>query len=252
MNRSGFPDPHQQEVYESCPARVLEIVAEAMTVNGVHDLGGMHGFGPVRTEDTAPFHARWERRVRAMMMGMIRQGAFTLDEMRRAIESIPPAEYLASSYFERWLTALRALLLEKRVLAPAEIEAVIAQIANDPELPWRRDNPTLPERSQEPSKPTVTPQNTPTLRFRRGDRVVARNQHPRSHTRLPRYIRGKPGIIDRVRGVYTFPDTNAYGQGEHPQAVYSVRFAARDLWGDAAAATDSVYIDLWESYLDPA
>lgn len=82
--------------------------------------------------------------------------------------------------------------------------------------------------------------------------MVARNEHPKHHTRLPRYVRGKPGVIDRVRGVYTLPDTNAHGRGEHPQPVYSVRFAARDLWGDVAATTDSVYIDLWERYLDPA
>lgn len=221
-------------------------------MNGVHDVGGMHGFGPVHTEDSAAFHAGWERRVRGMMMGMIRRGAFNIDEMRRAIESIPPAEYLASSYFERWLTALRALAVEKGVLAPGEIEAVIAQVAKAPELPRRRDDPTLAKQIQGPSTPAVAPRENPSFRFRPGDRVVARNQHPKHHTRLPRYVRGKPGMIDRIRGAYTFPDTNAHGQGEHPQAVYLVRFAARDLWGDAAAANDSVYIDLWESYLDSA
>ena len=225
---------------------------EAMTVNGVHDMGGMHGFGPVHPEDDAAFHADWERRVRAMMMGLIRRGAFNIDEMRRAIESIPPAEYLASSYFERWLAALRLLMVEKGLLTPADIDRSLAEVATDPQRPRRRDDPALAERIQEPSRSKAAPQETPSFRFRPGDRVVARNERPRHHTRLPRYIRGKPGRIDRVHGVYTFPDTNAHRRGEHPQPVYSVRFAARDLWGDVAATTDSVYIDLWESYLDPA
>ncbi len=220
-------------------------------MNGVHDMGGMHGFGPVHPEDDAGFHADWERRVRAMMMGLIRRGAFNIDEMRRAIESIPPAEYLASSYFERWLTALRALVVEKGVLAPADVDDLIATLARTPESsPRRREDPTLAKRLLEPSGPR--PRREAPARFRPGDRVVARNEHPKHHTRLPRYVRGKPGVIDRVRGVYTLPDTNAYGRGEHPQPVYSVRFAARDLWGDVAATTDSIYIDLWESYLDPA
>jgi nitrile hydratase len=223
-----------------------------MTVNGVHDVGGMHGFGPVHPEDDAAFHAPWERRVRAMMGRLLRLGTFNIDEMRRTIESIPPAEYLASSYFERWLAALGALVVEKRLLTSKEIAHRVTEVTGDAERPRRRDDPALEAQMAGSLGARTAPPDAPSPRFRPGDRVVARNIHPRHHTRLPRYVRGKLGRIDRVHGVYTFPDTNAHGGGKHPQPVYSVRFAARDLWGDATAATDSVYIDLWESYLDPA
>jgi nitrile hydratase len=222
---------------------------EAVALNGAHDVGGMHGFGPVHPEDDAAFHAVWERRVRAMMMGLLRRGAFNIDEMRRAIESIPPAEYLASSYFERWLVALRALVVEKGLLTPAEIDGAVA---GSTRTAGRRDDPALAARFSAPLRGGPASPAVPSSRFRPGDVVVARNQHAIHHTRLPRYIRGKRGRIDRVHGVYTFPDTNAHGGGEHPQPVYSVRFSARDLWGDVAAPADCVYIDLWESYLDPA
>lgn len=209
----------------------------------------MHGFGRVHPEDDAAFHAIWERRVRAMMVGLLRSGAFNIDEMRRAIESIPPAEYLASSYFERWLAALRALVVEKGLLRATEIDRSLTGPGG---APRRRDDPALAARLTEPPGTGPAPSVGPSPRFRPGDIVVARNQHPTHHTRLPRYVRGKRGRIDRVHGVYTLPDTNAHGGGTHPQPVYSVCFAARDLWGDAAAPADSVYIDLWESYLAPA
>ena len=89
-------------------------------------------------------------------------------------------------------------------------------------------------------------------RFKVGDAVMARDIHPRGHTRLARYVRGKPGVIDRVQGVFVFPDSNAMGQGEQPGTLYAVRFEAAELWGDAAGGKDAVYIDLWDVYLDPA
>jgi nitrile hydratase subunit beta len=89
-------------------------------------------------------------------------------------------------------------------------------------------------------------------RFRAGDRVRARNMHPVGHTRLPRYARGKLGTINADHGVFVFPDTNAHFLGENPQHLYSVRFAARELWGEQASARDSVFIDMWDDYLEPA
>lgn len=189
------------------------------------------------------------------MMALVRRRVFNLDEMRRAIESIPPAQYLASTYFERWLTALRMLLEEKRVLTASEIEAMVQQLKEEPQRLRqlrRRNDPALAEAIlQEMNRPPGRPRGATSPRFRPGDRVVAKNQHVQGHTRLPRYARGKQGIVHRVHGVYDFPDTKAHGRGEHPHPVYSVRFQARELWGDAASARDSVYIDLWESYLDP-
>jgi len=227
-------------------------------MNGVHDMGGMHGFGPVRREEGAsPFHAPWEGRVFAMMTALTRgRHTFNLDEMRRAVESIPPAQYLASVYYALRLAALRILLVEKGVVTASEIDAMLHKLGREPErvrTPARRDDPALAaailaEIERLPQRPRAAAGP----RFRPGDRVVARNQHVQGHTRLPRYVRGKAGVIHRVHGVYDFPDTKAHGRGAHPAPVYSVRFAARDLWGDAASPRDSVYIDLWENYLDPA
>ena len=91
-----------------------------------------------------------------------------------------------------------------------------------------------------------------TAKFQPGDRVVVRNLNPLGHTRAPRYIRCKTGVIDRDHGVMVFPDTNAAGTGKTPQHVYSVRFAAREVWGPDASAKEAIYIDLWDDYLDPA
>jgi nitrile hydratase subunit beta len=224
-------------------------------VNGVHDVGGMHGFGPIHREEAASvFHAPWEGRVRAMMHALRHRHVFNTDEMRRTIESLPPGQYLTSTYFERWLAALRMLLIEKGVLTAAEIDAAFQQLARAPERPLEcRPNPQLADAILEDIKhPRRTAFDRPAPRFRSGDRVVAKNQHVKEHTRLPRYVRGKRGVIHRVHGVYTFPDTFAHGRGERPQPVYSVCFAAHELWGDAGSPNHGVYIDLWESYLEPA
>jgi nitrile hydratase beta subunit len=227
-------------------------------MNGVHDLGGMHGFGPVHKEDQASFHAPWEMRVYAMMGVMRRRGVFNVDEMRRAIESLPPAEYLSSGYFERWLAALRMLLIEKGIFTGAEMDAVSERIAQPPApapSAGRPNDPALTEAIVESFKqraPGFTGGAAATPRFRAGDRVIARNAHVKNHTRLPRYARGKRGTIHKVHGVATFPDSNAHGVGKNPQPVYSVRFAAQELWGENASPEHVVYIDLWESYLNPA
>lgn len=224
-------------------------------MNGVHDMGGMHGFGPVDHEEGGPlFHAPWEGRVRAMLQALVARGLFNLDEQRRAIESLPPQQYLTSTYFERWLAALRLLVEEKGLLTAPEIEAGARRLERGSgSAPVRRDDPSLAARVvDEIVHPRLRPRTALASRFRPGDRVRAKNQHVRGHTRLPRYIRGKQGIVDRVHGIYDFPDTKAHGRAATPQPVYSVRFAAPELWGDAAAPNDSVCIDLWESYLDPA
>jgi len=216
----------------------------------------MHGFGPVRREEEGgPFHVPWEGRVCAMMRNLVLQGVFNLDEFRRTIESLPPEQYLALTYFERWAAAVQRLLIEKGKLTPSEIEATLRRLEQDTTRARRverRDNPALAGSILDTmQRPPTPPRKAANPRFHPGDRVVAKNQHVKEHTRLPRYVRGKQGVIHHVRGVYDFPDTKAHGRGEHPQPVYSVRFAARELWGDAASPKDTLYIDLWESYLDP-
>lgn len=213
-------------------------------MDGIHDAGGMHGFGPVERDD-APFHAPWELRVRAMMHALyVRGDLFNIDEMRRAIEAIPPAEYVRDGYFTRWLKALEALLVEKGALTRDELSAASP--------PVRRDDPAAAEVLMRRLAAFLAARApaAPAARFRPGDAVRVRNLHQPGHTRAPRYVRGKQGVVLRVHGVYTFPDSNAHGRGQAPQPVYSVRFSARELWGEGAPAGDSVAIDLWESYLE--
>ncbi len=223
-------------------------------MNSVHDIGGMHGFGPIIRDD-APFHFPWEVRVRAIAMALIRRGVYNIDEFRRAIECLPPARYLTLTYFERWLAAVQMLLVEKGQFTADEIEGLAQQPAQDPtraERPKRSDTPAVTETVAEAAQTPQAPARAGTARFGVGDNVVAKNRHTREHTRLPRYLRGKRGVVSKVHGVYVFPDTNAHGRGRNPEPVYSVHFAARDVWGEAAAPNDCVFIDLWESYLEPA
>ncbi len=217
-------------------------------MNSVHDLGGMQGFGPIEREENEPvFHARWEGRVRAMMTAGLRLGLYNLDEFRWALERMDPAEYLDASYYEKWLAAIERLYIEKGVITQEELKSRLRQPHPNP--PSQGD-PAVAQRllTSRPSQPHGSSDHPP--RFTSGDQVVAKNSHPRGHTRLPRYVRGKGGVVDRLQGSYVFPDKNAMGLGQDLEYVYSVRFEARDLWGKDASANDRVYIDLWESYLE--
>jgi nitrile hydratase len=218
-------------------------------VNGIHDLGGMHGFGPVdRDPDEPPFHGRWEAAVVAIMRATRGARVYNIDEFRHAIERMPAARYLASTYFERWLDGILRILDEKGVVTAAEMDARTGAL-DAPRAPGARPavDHTAMQHSDSPFRTTTAP-----ARFAPGDAVVGRNFHPTGHTRLPRYARGKRGAIAAVRGYHVFPDTHAHGLGEQPQHVYAVRFDARELWGEAAEPRQFVYLDLWESYLDPA
>ncbi|HKV55550.1 MAG TPA: nitrile hydratase subunit beta [Candidatus Binataceae bacterium] len=235
-------------------------------MNGVHDLGGMHGFGPIEREANEPaFHSAWERQVFGVMLGAMGLRKFNVDEFRRTIERMPPARYLAASYYERWLHAIETLLIEKNVLSRAEINARLGELGvRDDSTGGAHDLApahTTPNRSNSAARSgdLTEGQSTPLRRnpghkprFKPGDRVIARNLNPHGHTRIPRYVRGHRGVVRRNWGVFAFPDTHAHGLGANPQHCYAVEFAARELWGDDAAAGDSLYVDLWEDYLAPA
>lgn len=220
-------------------------------MNGVHDMGGMHGFGPVDTADDAPFHAAWEARLRAMMSLTMRQDIYNLDAFRYGVEQMDPAAYLGSSYFERWLASVEYNLMKAGVLARDELDARTDYFLQHPEVEPPR------QADDEPAWKASTPPEDMELphtraRFAVGDPVVTRNVHPTGHTRLPRYARGKRGVINLVHGPEVFADTNAHGLGTDPQVVYNVRFDASELWGESAEQHQTVSIDLWESYLEPA
>ncbi len=217
-------------------------------MNGVHDMGGMHGLGPIEPERNEPvFHEPWEGRVFALnrRVGPWGRGR-NWGSGRFELESIPAADYLRMSYYERWFTRIVDRLLRSNLVTHAELESGHA----DPNRP----RPTLLPASTSGSAGSAGSDVEVTPRFRPEQRVRARNMHPRGHTRLPRYTRGKSGTVVRVHGVFNLQDTDVNGQrfGDRPQHVYTVRFGARELWGDRASARDAVYVDLWESYLGPA
>lgn len=222
-------------------------------MNGVHDMGGMHGFGRVVPEENEPvFHAEWEGRVFALQLS--RFGG-NIDERRFFIEQIRPERYLRISYYERWLDRALRYADERGLISRAERQAM--ESAHDaPELASLLARAEPPrEHVQLAPSPNVTGYARPIASspsFAIGTRVRARNIHPATHTRLPRYARGKAGTITADHGGFVFPDTNAIGEGEQPRRLYTVLFSARELWGDAANARDSVSIDLWEPYLEQA
>jgi nitrile hydratase beta subunit len=224
-------------------------------MDGVHDLGGMQGFGRVEREENEPtFHARWEAEVLAMMRAGTGRGVYNLDEFRHAIERMRPADYLAATYYEKWLDGITRLYLEKGIVTEAEIDARTAFFGERPDAPATAALAGTPS-ERVPFNPAwaqdVVRETGARPRFAPGDAVITRHIHPHGHTRLPRYARGKRGTIRHVHGVHVFPDANAHGRGEQPQPLYSVRFEARELWGEDAEPRERVYLDLWESYLEP-
>jgi len=219
-------------------------------MNGVHDMGGMHGFGPVLPEANEPvFHASWEGRARAMVVLMGAWQRWNIDASRHSIERLPPVDYLRYSYFEKWFDALVNRLLDTGLITAEELAsghmAQGTMVASPPVTAdktmniitaigsYRRDVASQP-------------------RFAAGDQVRAKNINPEGHTRLPRYVRGHVGTVERDHGAHVFPDSNARSAGEAPQFLYTVRFTAQELWGDAANPVDQVSLDMWESYLEPA
>ena len=219
-------------------------------MNGAQDMGGVDGFGPVRPEVDEPvFHAEWERRAFALTLAMATPGGWNIDMSRFARENRSPADYLSKSYYQIWLAGLEQLMEERGLVSRQEIESGRVM------LPPRRDVHALARENVAavPRKGGPTERAAPAEpSFAIGDRVRARNIHPRGHTRLPRYVRGHVGVIDRLHGCHVFPDSNAHGKGENPQWLYTVRFTGRELWGERADATSSISVDAWESYLEHA
>jgi nitrile hydratase beta subunit len=218
-------------------------------MNGIHDMGGMQDMGPVEHEKNEPiFHAPWESRVFAMFVAAGAWHKWNLDAFRHTREVLPPAEYLRVSYYEQWLSGLLDLLVRRGLVTATEIESGVPAPGTTratPPLTPEKIPATIPNRIHAQRDVPVSP------RFKVGQQVRARNINPVGHTRLPRYARGTLGTIHNDHGVFTFPDTNAHFLGEKPQHVYSVCFAARELWGAQAAEKDSVYVDMWDDYLEP-
>lgn len=219
-------------------------------MNGPQDLGGQMGFGPVAPEKDEPiFHADWEKRALGVTLTAGAMGHWNIDESRHTRESLHPADYYASTYYEIWIKALERLLERHGFVTAAELAEgrVLAGATTPKRVLKSTDAPAMLARGGPCDRPVAS-----AARFKAGERVRTKNFNPTGHTRLPRYARGKIGVIDAVREGYVFPDSNAHGRGENPQWVYTVVFDGREIWGEGADPTLSVSIDAWESYLDHA
>ena len=219
-------------------------------MNGIHDMGGMHGMGPVRPEENEPvFHEEWEGRIYAINRAIGAWKKWNIDAGRHAIEQIPPADYLRMSYYEIWFASLVKALIDNGWVTAREVEHGRSErAATNGAVPASRAEIIAAgfKPADNPGKETEAP------RFVVGAPVRALNINPTTHTRLPQYARGKIGTIARQYGLANFPDTDEYNLGANPNHVYSVRFPARELWGSGAVAKDFIYVDLWERYLEPA
>jgi len=219
-------------------------------VNGVHDMGGMDGFGKVEPEPNEPtFHSEWEARVLAMVRAMGAAGAFNIDTSRFYREALPPDVYLTSSYYMKWLLGLEDLLIDKGYIAPSELAA---GHASEPAKPLARGKFSLDDVERTMVRGQFERAAPALAKFKPGDRVRAKNIHPATHTRLPRYARGHVGVVERDHGCQVFPDTAATDSGENPQWLYTVVFDATELWGADADPALKISIDAFEPYLEAA
>ena len=219
-------------------------------MDGVHDLGGMHGFGAIAIDDGYhPFDETWQARVFATNLALsVHTG--NVDRFRFLIESMPPGQYLAGSYYERWLASQLATAEEKGFLDSDQLQSIReGRVPDTSPAGTEALTPGIVSLFvNAPSPGTRDLSGSP--RFRAGDKVKARNRRIPGHTRLPRYVRGHPGEIVKDNGNQLFPDTHARTGEEEMQRLYTVSFAATDLWGQDANPNDSVRLDLWDAYLD--
>lgn len=215
-------------------------------MDGIHDLGGLTNFGPVRAEPNEPvFHNDWERRIFALnFLGLAFIGP--VDRVRHAIERMDAVEYLTTSYYEHWLHCIETLVEELGFATSEELAAGRASGTTAPAHP--APDAAMAEGVARGGMPAdrdvaIDPAFSP------GAKVRTRTVENTGHTRLPRYARGKVGTVIAFNGNHAFPDTAAHDRGENPHPLYTVRFEAKELWGDNVTRRDCVYIDLWESYL---
>jgi len=214
-------------------------------MNSVHDMGGMHGMGPIDYDKNEPvFHEPWEGRAWALVRTMGRWGRPKTRNFRYELELIPAADYLRMSYYERFIHLMIERLLRSNLITQAELASGTA----DPNAPKPVPNPPA-------GRTAAATEGAPVkAKFKVGQRVRARNINPLGHTRLPRYTRGRTGSIIRNHGPFPFQDTDLNGDPltTIPQHVYTVEFTARELWGDQASPRDRVYVDLWDGHLERA
>ena len=219
-------------------------------MNGVHDMGGMDGFGPVEPEPNEPtFHEYWEGRVMAMVRARGANGGLNIDSQRFARESLPPEVYLASSYYKKWFLAVERQLIDRNMIGADEIAAGHS-LRQSP--PLKRGKFTLDDLPRVSVRGSFGRDAQAPAVFKPGDKVRTKNINPTTHTRLPRYVRGHTGVIERINGCHVFPDSAARGLGENPQWLYTVVFDSREIWGDDADPALKISMEAFEPYLERA
>jgi nitrile hydratase len=217
-------------------------------MDGIHDMGGMDGFGKVEVEQNEPpFHARWEGRILALQRAMAYAGAWHIDHARWAQERLPPALYLTASFYQKWKLGMETTVIERGLASADELKAGHAATPGKP-LPRK----LTPDMVATLSRGSFYRQQQAPAKFKPGDRVRTKNMHPATHTRLPRYARDKLGVIERCHGCHMFPDSVAVNRGDDPQWLYTVVFDGRELWGPDTDPTLRISIEAFEPYLEPA
>ncbi|ALM83324.1 SH3-like domain-containing protein [Bordetella sp. N] len=203
-------------------------------MDGVHDLGGRQGFGPVSADDSESFHEAWEKKINAVSGRLVGQHVYNMDEYRHAIERMDPRHYVSASYYERVFTAVATLLVEKGVIKAEELNELAGEAVplSRAAKPGRAGADDLPELAI-------------------GDTVRVRNDFVGGHVRMPAYIRGKTGTIVGVSPLYPFPDAAAHGIEAARQRTYDVRFDSQHLWPDAAERAD-IHVGVFHGYLEKA
>ena len=215
-------------------------------MNGIHDMGGMDGFGKVQPQDSGAFHEDWEKQI-FVANRLVRTPS--LNEGGRPTENMDPVNYLSWGYFGKSLYSLERKVLRHGLVTEEELEnpdGRLARVEGFEVIKAEEVEARFRTRRGSRVQVDVSP------KFQVGDRVIVKNEHPPTYTRCPRYVRGLRGQVQRDRGVWAFPDTASYGLGDRPQHCYSVRFAATELWGSRADPKDRVYADLFEDYLEVA
>jgi nitrile hydratase beta subunit len=231
-------------------------------MNGIHDVGGMDGFGPVVREENEPvFHEAWEGRLRAIhQLVMRKHKAYHLDESRYYVERIHPVYYLSASYYQLWLLRTERQLIDKGILTEEEIRAREAELRPGYQsastlLPYRKvlDLVYSDKRAYVHSTIDTAVKNESDVipGFSTGMTVRVKQMSPLGHNRAPRYVRGKRGVIEAIHGTFALPDVKVENGTDLYQTVYRVRFDAQELWGEDASPQDKVYIEMWEDYLEP-
>ena len=218
--------------------------------NTVHDMGGMHGFGKVEPEANEPvFHAAWEGRVHALQRAVGAAGLWSIDGGRASLETLPPAIYLASTYYQRWFLGLERRVVRYGLVGEDELAAGHSLRAG---VPFSHKM-TQADAARPPMRGNFArPSNSPP-KFKPGDRVRTKEMNPATHTRLPRYARDKEGVVEAIRGCHVYPDTAALDvHNENPQWLYAVVFTGKELWGEESDPAIKVSIEAFEPYLLPA